>query len=1156
MKTQDFGIVVLLSSAFSTPSSSLLSLFLCPFASSLKNYRDNRENGAPQDNPNSSFPSAGIDALDIENSTWQGADKWPDAQGRYWWKLTLKNGQFNNDFYWMEDKARGFPDKSNSDRYWFTVHHAPSNTIIEGFSQEKGADGRYYIRFTDIHCPAIRLWMRNKDINYLHRLQKENPALYAQEIKTAHPDVQKIVAQEQVEQEHKAKAEAERMKQQKAQEQARLEQERRAKAIEAQQQVERERQAKAEAERIKQEQIQEEQDLAKQRKKEQKELDKRQQEKEKLELEREIAWLKEQLVLKQSSQEERKQQEAVISIKKTEKEPNIASTPQTKHQPLLKEEIKEETISQDSLFTIGEYDFINQEIYSGWVTDLELAVFSATVYRSAEEHNDLMPTKFTEDKRLQWWKALQNSGWSVFQSQQGDDGFQAMAYRHDERKQMVIAFRGTDRNQPVTLWIDWKEVCKNTKGSHGKQACAFVHRIQQALIQEGRHTNLGSTLGEFREGDYQITLTGHSLGAWLASIASSVFGYTAIVFDNPGARNIIEEYRGGQIHEGLHDQGKFRILNYQAMPNLINTAHPQVGRVLQLETAAPKRTHIGLAVKEIDYTLSQHSIDLMVEVFNPKTGMPDAEKVKRAKSWPGKGAQIAQELVNLFPRELGGLCDTFCRYWFSAKSPGDLTSHMKLAWSGVQSLISLGGLAAKIINNPEETVRKMMEAFGSAYTTVSTDHYLNATFDAPSNYNEAFDQRFKGHYRVLLFNPQYMPILFIPGAIIECLHTLADFRDKKSITLPEHHDDLINMFKWIRKADGSHAIDGIKILSQSMSAVDFRRIMMKELPMLFRFIEEKQKLSTTPALSMPDFMTITIPYEEITLGVKRGEGAFGEVYEGQWHYENVAVKKLHVQRLSDNAVKEFKAEAAIMARFRSDYIVTLKGVCLTPYAIVMEYMRGGSLFDLLHRDAPLPWTIRHRLATDIAKGLFFLHQHNPVVIHRDLKTHNVLLTHEFRAKLSDFGLSKVRVESTRSHTHTPSTAKSVGTIPWMAPESLDIEPIYSEKSDMYAYGMVLWEIATRKMPYENVANPNIIINAVLAGRRPQMPEETVNPAAPLPTSYKELIRVCWFQAPEKRPTAKEAIETLEIDNPTTSSTSSTSNSSSYSSFLSNFSSKN
>jgi chemotaxis protein histidine kinase CheA len=323
---------------------------------------------------------------------------------------------------------------------------------------------------------------------------------------------------------------------------------------------------------------------------------------------------------------------------------------------------------------------------------------------------------------------------------------------------------------------------------------------------------------------------------------------------------------------------------------------------------------------------------------------------------------------------------------------------------------------------------------------------------------------------------------------------------------------------------------------------------------------EKSVISTQLTLSEEILQqtALFIRYEDITILKKLGEGAFGEVFYGRWrHHEEVAIKKLHMQQMSENALIEFKEEAAIMACLRSDYIVTLKGVCLTPYTLVMAYMQGGSLFNVLHSQTALPWSLRHRIALDVAKGLCFLHSHQPnMILHRDLKSQNVLLTEYHQAKLADFGLAKVRVESSRTQTHTQSTNKSVGTTPWMAPECFGIRPKYSEKSDIYAYGMILWEIATRKMPYEEVTDANEIRNAVKEGEREEIPEETVNPAAPLPTSYKELIRVCWFQAPEKRPTAKEAIETLEIDNPTTSSTSSTSNSSSYSSFLSNFSSKN
>jgi serine/threonine protein kinase len=304
-----------------------------------------------------------------------------------------------------------------------------------------------------------------------------------------------------------------------------------------------------------------------------------------------------------------------------------------------------------------------------------------------------------------------------------------------------------------------------------------------------------------------------------------------------------------------------------------------------------------------------------------------------------------------------------------------------------------------------------------------------------------------------------------------------------------------------------------------------------------KFEEEQAKKLSAPVASsssspssrpgFPIDSSFSIRYEDIQVIRVLGEGAFGVVSYGKWHYEDVAVKTLHLQRLSENALLEFKEEAAIMARLRSDYIVLLKGVSLQPYALVMEYMPGGSLFNLLHSQKELPMAIRHRIALDVAKGLAFLHQHPPQgILHRDLKSQNVLLTEYLHAKLADFGLSKVRVESSRSQAYAQSSNKSVGTIPWMAPECFGIRPKYSEKSDMYAYGMVLWELISRRMPYEDVTDANEIREAVKSGEREDIPEQTTNPREEVPVSFKDVIRFCWFQEVDKRPAAKDAIEAL------------------------------
>jgi ankyrin repeat protein len=179
MKTQNFGVA-----AFHLSVPAFYFRRACIFPAALKNYRENRENGAVEDNPQCPFPSAGFDDLHISGSDWQGSDKWPDAQGRYWLKLTLEGGHVTKDFYWTKDEVRGFPGKSNSDRYWFILHHAPTGTKIEGFSQEpdrnKGfpdKDKNYWYTIKYTECGPIKAWMEEKDRNnYLARLKREEEA--------------------------------------------------------------------------------------------------------------------------------------------------------------------------------------------------------------------------------------------------------------------------------------------------------------------------------------------------------------------------------------------------------------------------------------------------------------------------------------------------------------------------------------------------------------------------------------------------------------------------------------------------------------------------------------------------------------------------------------------------------------------------------------------------------------------------------------------------------------------------------------------------------------------------------------------------------------------------------------------------------------------
>ena len=260
-----------------------------------------------------------------------------------------------------------------------------------------------------------------------------------------------------------------------------------------------------------------------------------------------------------------------------------------------------------------------------------------------------------------------------------------------------------------------------------------------------------------------------------------------------------------------------------------------------------------------------------------------------------------------------------------------------------------------------------------------------------------------------------------------------------------------------------------------------------------------------------------IPYAELQLGQELGSGGFGTVYRAAWRSADVAVKKLHSAQLTANSRQAFVAEVETMAKLDSPRLAHLYGACVAPapYCIVMEYMPKGSLYGLIHSQEQYGWPVSLQIAIDIGNGLAFLHQEK--IIHRDLKSLNILLDAQYRAKICDFGLSRVRQEVSVTSTV---SATAVGSNAWNAPELFGLKPKYGFASDIYAYGMILWEILTRETPYKDVLDPSQIQMAVRAGEREEIP-------ATCPPDYKEAIERCWAQTPEKRPQAGQVAQVLQ-----------------------------
>lgn len=266
-----------------------------------------------------------------------------------------------------------------------------------------------------------------------------------------------------------------------------------------------------------------------------------------------------------------------------------------------------------------------------------------------------------------------------------------------------------------------------------------------------------------------------------------------------------------------------------------------------------------------------------------------------------------------------------------------------------------------------------------------------------------------------------------------------------------------------------------------------------------------------------------------------GDGGFGTVYKGRYTQVKgfVAIKALHPFKASHASAEELRQEAAMMANLRSDFVVRFYGVCewtsTNQTLLVMECCSHGSLYDYLHPQEKDPtatpphltWPVRYELARDISRGLDYLHRHQPMILHRDLKSLNVLLktgeSGELEAKLTDFGLAKMKNESSSKSKHTQS---SVGTVPWMAPELLiededdNLAPASCE-TDVYALGMVLFELASGQVPFSG-KNLSQISMLLIQAKRPKIPQDT-------PKGYADLIQQCWAQRAKDRPLSSAVV---------------------------------
>ncbi|RHZ01361.1 hypothetical protein DYB31_006200 [Aphanomyces astaci] len=278
--------------------------------------------------------------------------------------------------------------------------------------------------------------------------------------------------------------------------------------------------------------------------------------------------------------------------------------------------------------------------------------------------------------------------------------------------------------------------------------------------------------------------------------------------------------------------------------------------------------------------------------------------------------------------------------------------------------------------------------------------------------------------------------------------------------------------------------------------------------------------AVTGELDLAEMERHRIPAANVVLVKTLASGAFGQVWLGQLNTRQVAVKTLLTTCTTKSDLQKFMCEIALC-----EYVVSFIGVAWTrptDMMLITEFMDGGDLRSALQTNLEthrrLTWKMKVQIAHRIAEGLVYLHSMAPKVIHRDLKSRNVLLDSVQGAKITDFGISREANDATMT--------AGIGTYRWMAPEVLR-DGHYSELSDLFSFGVILAELDTEILPYSDLRNDKgnlltdtAIMAKVMAGQlRPTH-------APQCPDWFVTLGRNCTALHQMDRPTAVEVAYVL------------------------------
>ncbi|XP_069966573.1 uncharacterized protein slpr isoform X1 [Bactrocera oleae] len=288
------------------------------------------------------------------------------------------------------------------------------------------------------------------------------------------------------------------------------------------------------------------------------------------------------------------------------------------------------------------------------------------------------------------------------------------------------------------------------------------------------------------------------------------------------------------------------------------------------------------------------------------------------------------------------------------------------------------------------------------------------------------------------------------------------------------------------------------------------------------FVTDQDPMLPDVPSAIGDIQPHEIDYAELDVGEVIGAGGFCKVHRGYYSGEEVAIKVApqagpDVESNRDNVLQEAKLFWVV----KHENIVALRGVCLKPpdLCLVMEYARGGSLNHILAR-GKIPPDVLVNWAIQIARGMNYLHNEAPIsIIHRDLKSSNVLILEEIIAgslhnktlKITDFGLARELYNTTRIST--------AGTYAWMPPEVIK-SSTYSKSSDVWSYGVLLWELITGETPYKGFDSYSVVFGIAVNMLTLPIPKTC-------PDAWGKLMKSCWENDPHKRPGFRDILTKLE-----------------------------